>query len=194
MTRRNELRDKALDYFLEHGLAELSLRPLAEAIGTSARLLAYHFESKEKLITSVMGHLRTQVQGSVLEMMRARGGAPSLQDVWRWATDAANIRHVRLLFEVQVLALQHPEVYAQFAADSSASWLAVIEQGIPESPDRRAIARLCSAVIDGLVLDYMTSGDLRQASAALDVFVSLLNQRTGAVGARPSPGEHRDEH
>ena len=49
MTRRNELRDNALNYFLEHGLAELSLRPLAENIGTSARLLIYHFESKEAL-------------------------------------------------------------------------------------------------------------------------------------------------
>ena len=67
MSRKDELRDRALDYFLEHGLAELSLRPLADEIGTSSRLLIYHFESKEKLIATVMEEARSRTQRSFAE-------------------------------------------------------------------------------------------------------------------------------
>ncbi len=178
MTRRDELRDDALDYFLTYGLAELSLRPLAEKIGTSARLLIYHFESKEKLITVVMEAVRSRVQQSVITMMHAARGEASMELFWCWITDAENIRYVRLLFEVQVLALQNPAVYAQFLSDTSSSWLEVLEQGIPESAHRRTIATLCSAVMDGLVLDYMSTGDLERTTGALKFFVSMLNQHT----------------
>ncbi|MDE2280697.1 MAG: TetR family transcriptional regulator, partial [Xanthomonadaceae bacterium] len=44
--RKDALIEPIVGYLLEHGLANLSLRPLATAIGTSARLLVYHFESK----------------------------------------------------------------------------------------------------------------------------------------------------
>lgn len=174
--RRDELRDKALDYFLQHGLAELSLRPLAEQIGTSARLLTYHFESKEKLIMLVMEQVRSRVQQSVAEMMHATRGEAVLESVWHWATDPENIPYVRLLFEVQVLALQHPATYARFLSDSSASWLGVIEHGLPESSERRTTATFCSALIDGLILDYLSTGDLDRTTAALKHVVSLLGQ------------------
>ncbi|MFZ6742343.1 TetR/AcrR family transcriptional regulator [Undibacterium sp. JH2W] len=176
MTRRDELRDNALDYFLANGLAELSLRPLAEQIGTSARLLIYHFESKEKLITVVMDEARSRVQQSVIKMMHATQGEASMELFWSWITDNDNIRYVRLLFEVQVLALQNPAVYAQFLSDTSSSWLEVLEHGLPESAERRTIATLCSAVIDGLVLEYMSTGDLDRTTAALKFFVRLLSQ------------------
>lgn len=178
MDKRNELRNKSLEYFLEHGLAELSLRPLAEQIGTSARLLIYHFESKENLIAVVMAHARSRVQDSVMEMMHVARGKPDMPAVWRWVTDPNNVRYVRLLFEVQVLALQHPQVYAQYLSESSTSWLALIERGIAESAERRTIATLCSAVIDGLVLDYLSTGELDRTSAALHFFVSLLSRHT----------------
>ena len=177
MSRRNELRDKALDYLLQHGLAELSLRPLAAQIGTSARLLTYHFESKEKLIMVVMEQVRARVQQSVVKMMHATRGVAVMESVWHWATDPEHMPYVRLLFEVQVLALQHPATYAQFLTDSSASWLNVIEHGLPESTDRRITATFCSALIDGLVLDYMSTGDLDRTTAALKYVVSLLERQ-----------------
>ena len=176
MSRRDELRDHALNYFLKNGLAELSLRPLAEQIGTSARLLIYHFESKEKLITLVMEQVRSRVQQSVMEMMQAAQGEASMELFWHWLTDAENIRYVRLLFEVQILALQNPTVYAQFLSDTSSSWLEVLEHGIPDSAKRRTIATLCSAVLDGLALDYMSTGDFDRTTAALKFFVSLLSR------------------
>ena len=49
--RKDELIESLIAYLLENGLADLSLRPLAAGTGTSARLLIYHFGSKEDLLT-----------------------------------------------------------------------------------------------------------------------------------------------
>ena len=174
MSRKNELRDKALEYFLEHGLAELSLRPLAAEIGTSSRLLIYHFESKEKLITDVMDEARSRSQRSFAELMEQAKSDADLRIFWRWVTDPKNLGYARLLFEVQVLALKKPKIYAQYLENASASWLSVIESQIPKSPKRRAIATLCAALIDGLLLDYMSTGDLARTTDAMSLFDSLL--------------------
>ena len=174
MSRKDELRDKALDYFLEHGLAELSLRPLADQIGSSSRLLIYHFVSKEKLITAVMDEARSRTQQSFAELMEQSQGDADLRLFWGWVTDPKNLGYARLLFEVQVLAMQKPEIYAQYLQDASDSWLKVIESRIPKSPSSRAIATLCGALIDGLLLDYMSTGDLERTTDALRIFDSLL--------------------
>ena len=52
--RKRELTEAIIAYLLKHGLADLSLRPLAAKTGTSSRLLIYHFESKEGLLTEVL--------------------------------------------------------------------------------------------------------------------------------------------
>ena len=64
-TRRDELAEAATDYALEHGLIGLSLRPLAEALGTSDRMLLYHFEDKDDLVATI---LRTTSERSVGSM------------------------------------------------------------------------------------------------------------------------------
>ena len=40
-------------HVLEHGLGQASLRPMAAAIGTSDRMLIYHFGSKEALMAAL---------------------------------------------------------------------------------------------------------------------------------------------
>ena len=52
--RRQVLAEAATDYVLEHGLIGLSLRPLAAALGTSDRMLLYHFEDKNDLVATVL--------------------------------------------------------------------------------------------------------------------------------------------
>ena len=46
---RERLLAKAVDHVAAHGVADLSLRALAAALGTSHRMLLYHFGSKEQL-------------------------------------------------------------------------------------------------------------------------------------------------
>ena len=54
MDRREDLLDRVTDHVLEHGLIGLTLRPVAAAIGTSDRMLIYHFESRDALVSAVV--------------------------------------------------------------------------------------------------------------------------------------------
>ncbi|MEX3648859.1 TetR family transcriptional regulator, partial [Mycolicibacterium porcinum] len=48
--RKIELLEAAYRYALAHGLGDLSLRPLAAAIGSSPRVLLFLFGSKDGLV------------------------------------------------------------------------------------------------------------------------------------------------
>src|SRR3954452_18754003 len=51
---RRRLLDAAIDYVAGHGLSDLSLRRLAEELGTSHRMLIHHFGSKEGLWVAIV--------------------------------------------------------------------------------------------------------------------------------------------
>jgi AcrR family transcriptional regulator len=192
MDRKDELRGKALDYCLAHGISELSLRPLALQIGSSARLLIYHFGSRDGLIAAVMDEAHRRVQKSFGDLMRGAGSKDILRMFWEWTTDPRNSPYLRLMFEVQMLALQNPTAYARYMQGSSSSWLTLIETALPPSADRRARATLCAAVIDGLLLEFLSTGDLRRTSNALDIFGSMLRARAPSGNrGRPSAAHHR---
>jgi AcrR family transcriptional regulator len=65
MERRAELIDAALDYVMAHGLVGLSLRPLAAQLGTSDRMLIYHFGSKERLVGEVLARAQQRLAEAV---------------------------------------------------------------------------------------------------------------------------------
>jgi AcrR family transcriptional regulator len=184
MNRKDELCRKALEYCLTHGISELSLRPLALKIGTSARLLIYHFGSRDGLIGAVMDEAHRRVQKSFGELMRDADNRAVLRNFWDWTTDPRNSPFLRLMFEVQMLALQNPAAYSRYLEGTSSSWLSLIEAVLPPSADRRARATLCAAVIDGLLLEFLNTGDLRRTSSALDIFDSMLR---GAHAGRKPP-------
>jgi len=183
-TRKDELIQALIGYLLEHGLADLSLRPLAAGAGTSARLLVYHFGSKEGLLTEVLGAMHAHVRDSAARLLDTPPGQPQppLRRFWDWAIADANSPYLKLLYELQVLAARDPATYAPHlqhdAAQSLAAALAVMS-----APQRStAMATLCLAVFDGLFLELMSTGDRERTTAALDRFIEL------ASSASPSPG------
>src|SRR5665213_3674965 len=56
--RRAALLERITDYVAANGLSDLSLRPLADAVESSPRVLLYYFASKEDLIGEVLARLR----------------------------------------------------------------------------------------------------------------------------------------
>ncbi len=75
MSRRDDLLDQVTDHVLEHGLIGLTLRPLAAAIGTSDRMLIYHFHSRDALVSEVVARATARAIGEV----EALPDAPTVQ-------------------------------------------------------------------------------------------------------------------
>jgi AcrR family transcriptional regulator len=175
--RRDELLERSIDYLLAHGVANLSLRQLAQALGTSARMLIYHFGSRDGLIIAAMSEVRARFQTEHDRAFAARSSSARhpLLKFWASMTSPGNLRYVRLLLEVQILALQNPSAYACYLDLESTSWLDAVERVLAPKHRSRETALLCMAVVDGLLLSVLNSGDRRRATDALALFLAQLH-------------------
>jgi AcrR family transcriptional regulator len=160
--RRGATLAKAADYVLEHGLAGMSLRPLAKALGTSPRMLLYDFESKEQLIHEVLAEIRRREE-SLLE-----ADVRTLDDVWRWISAPEREPFLRLFFEIYVDSLGREE-----AKPLVRDWLDFLETEWRPRVDAD-IATLMIAAVRGLLLDRLATGDRKRTDAALARFAGLL--------------------
>jgi AcrR family transcriptional regulator len=167
---------RATDYVLDHGLAGLSLRPLAKALGTSTRMLLYDFGSKERLISEVLAEARRREATILSDLQDApeTSDAGTLRAVWAWLTVEERVPFLRLFFEVYVDAMTHPERYADGARPLVGDWLEFLGSRWKPKPLDQATATLYIAVIRGLLIDRLTSADPERTDRALDHFASSL--------------------
>jgi AcrR family transcriptional regulator len=176
--RRDALLQAAAAYLLKHGVADMSLRPMAATIGTSARLLIYHFGTKERLVIEAMGIIRVQARAGVEAMLRDAPVDGDLGDLvrefWRWCTSAKNRAYLRLLFEVHGLALQYPKTYAGYLEGSVKHWIDLLTAALRPRIGREAetVATLIVGTIDGLLMDYLSTGDLKRTTRAIESLAS----------------------
>jgi len=181
-TRKEILTDELVAYLLEHGLSDLSLRPLADALGTSARLLIYHFESKEGLLTEVLDTMQTRLRmsfGGMIERRAGQSGRP-LKLFWDWAIADENYPYLKLLYELQILAVQNPAAYGHYLQRNTSNWSELIATALPEAERTPAMVTLLGAVFDGLFLELMSTGDRKRTTQAVQQFIRLVDEARDA--------------
>ena len=135
-------------------------------------MLLHYFDSKERLVAEVMSLVHERFQ-SMFRDLTESGKAPDpmiLQRFWRTLSARPNRPLIRLLFEVQVLALQNPRRYRGYLTKTSAAWRRLIEQALPAGQQNAATATLYAAVVDGLLLELLATGNIRRTSRALEAF------------------------
>jgi AcrR family transcriptional regulator len=178
-SRKIELLDAALKYLIEHGVANASLRPMAAELGTSPRILMFHFKSKEGLLQDVFEELQSRLQASLRAMAPSGSDSsrvPPLRRFWQWATSKENFPYFRLLYEAQIVALQNPQEYGRYLRKASGDWQAAAFDLMSPSLKSKAMASLCIAVFDGLMLERMSGGDMRHLTETLDLFISMASK------------------
>jgi AcrR family transcriptional regulator len=180
---RERLLAAAVDYAAEHGLADLSLRALAAALGTSHRMLIFHFGSKQGLLVEVVRAVEAQ-QRALLEQLRADPELDLLAQLrafWQHLTSPALWPYERLFFEVYAQGLQGKQPATRLLEDAIDPWLTpaadlLASQGVPVQ-EAQAEARLAIAVTRGLLLDLLATGDLAAVDAAMDRYTAQLAAR-----------------
>jgi AcrR family transcriptional regulator len=187
--RRKELLDAIAAYLLDYGLADLSLRPLAAAIGTSPRMLLYHFGSKEMLVVAALARAREREKELfslwALKMDATEDPEQLAHRAWAWISDPASEPFMRLFFEVYGMALQRPDRYVGFLDRAVEDWLATLTEGLSKSGVDRAEARraatLVVALARGLLLDLLATGDRKRIDAAIDSLVAEVREHFTGV-------------
>ena len=175
--RKRQLLDAAYDYVMERGLTELSLRPLAEAIGSSPRVLLFLFGSKDGLVQALLDRARAD-ELALLTEVETRGGLAEVgRRVWRWLAHPDHRRLLTLWAEGYARSLVNPAgPWADFARRTVQDWLDILAAAQP--PRRRRTARgvvertLLLAVLRGALLDLLATGDIERTTAAVNAHLS----------------------
>jgi len=160
VSRRDDLLDAAADHVLAEGLIGLTLRPLAAALGTSDRMLLYHFESRDALVSAVVA--RVTARGVVA--VDALPPAPSVRSAVNrlWSAYTQQPLHSCLDVYVQAAAtgLIGQEPYLSDARASNERWSAALRDYLVRSgaPARRVarIVTLVDSALYGFHLDLAT--------------------------------------
>jgi AcrR family transcriptional regulator len=176
---RQRLLDAAVTHALAHGVGNLSLRDLAAAIGTSHRMLIYHFGSKEGLFVEIIRAVEAAQRDAFANFA---DGDLSMTDAarayWRQVADPSMWPQERLFFELYGQALQGRPGTAELLDGIVESWIEPIAayaaaRGMPESV-ARVDARLSVAVLRGLLLDLLATGDRAAVDAAFEHYLSRV--------------------
>ncbi len=159
----------AVAHVLAHGVATLSLRPLARALGTSDRMLLYYFGSRDRLLAAVLDAVGAQLQE---HLTTALPSAPLPPDRLLAAAAAVLLTpgpeaHLRLYVEVSGLAARGQEPFRTVAAAVAASWRTWLAERLDAPGDRDAAAAGVLAALDGLLLlRFLSSEELAAAAAS----------------------------
>ena len=180
---RQRLLSAVVAHFTTDGLADQSLRRIAEAIGSSHRMLLYHFGSKDGLLLAVVREVEAQTQDRLAALGEDTLGETEvlIRRMWSYLSDPALGDFERLFFALYGRALQGDDAIRSLLDDDVAHWLDAnvalsTPLGVP-AETARTHARLGLAVTRGLLLDLLATGDRAGVEGALEAFAANYRGR-----------------
>ncbi|HTV93599.1 MAG TPA: TetR/AcrR family transcriptional regulator [Verrucomicrobiae bacterium] len=181
LERRAALLERVEAYILEHGFAGLSLRPLADAVDSSPRMLLYHFGSKEGMVTAVLRSARERQLALFDRLRRNEVTTPAAicKAAWAYMSQPKVGPMLKLFFETYALALRDPEAFPGFLEGAVEDWLRFlgdpIRKGGASPRQARAQATIVLATYRGFMLDFAATGDRERIGRAIDVWSEQLH-------------------
>jgi AcrR family transcriptional regulator len=170
---KERLLDACADHALAHGLPD-RLEPLATATGTSARMLIYHFGTRDALLRAVLGHARQRQLDTFGDLLRVRPDEPytaTLNRAWTSITGPDGRPYLRMFGQLRESAEQR--LWPDFRRAATTDWLGPLEDGL-RSIGRPDLATLVLAVIRGLLMDLDATGDTTRTDRAFRDFLGAV--------------------
>ncbi len=195
--RRDALLDAAVDHVVDHGLAGLSIRSLADALGVAHNTVTYHFGSRAELLQALFTRLAQRIRRT-----SAVGGSdPACLDgfarseitaTWQWLSADERRGMWTTFFEVFALAIREPDTYRGFLDHVAEDWVKPLadQMGAAGFSDdaARARATLVVAAVRGLVLELQsTTPDQRdRVDGAIDALLDVVSRWVRELGPSES--------
>ncbi|HET6154001.1 MAG TPA: TetR/AcrR family transcriptional regulator [Marmoricola sp.] len=177
---REELLERATDYVLAHGLIGLSLRPLAAAIGTSDRMLIYHFTNRDALISAVVARSNERAMAAVAALPSAPTVRSGVNRLWAAYLTEPLASCLDVYCQAAATGLIGREPYRTDARATAELWVGALREYLTRcgAPVRRVarIVTLVDSALYGFHLDLVTDeadelargvDDLARAAEAL---------------------------
>lgn len=189
---KERLLDACADHALEHGLPD-RLEPLATATGTSARMLIYHFGTRDALLRAVLGHARQRQLDMFGDLLRVRADEPytvTLDRAWTSITGPQGRPYLRMFGRLRESAEQR--LWPDFRRTATTDWLGPLEDGL-RSIGRPDLATLVLAAIRGLLMDLDATGDTARTDRAFGDFLGAVEHLSRGCRSTARPSQEQPE-
>lgn len=173
--RRAELLELAYQYVMQRGRTDITLRPIAAAIGSSPRVLIYLFGSKDGLVRALLARSRAE-EVALLDALR-RGQRPAglreaADRIWSYLAEESRRPLLRLWLDGYSRSLSQPGgPWAGFGRTSIEDWLALLADVQPATVRYTSAGlaqrTLALAVLRGGLLDLLGSDDDARVTTAV---------------------------
>jgi len=181
-----DLLDQCAEHALTHGLPD-GLGPFAQATGTSARMLLYHFGTRDELFRAVLRRAREMHLASYGELLRVVPGESytrTLATAWVGMTEPEGQSFLRMFTHLP--EQRENSLWPGFHARATTDWLPLLAQGL-STIDPPPSATLVLAVIRGLIMDLDATADFRRVDQAFTMFLRSIDPGAPEVSRPHDP-------
>jgi len=168
---RAALLDAVIASIARHGLGARSLRDLASDAGTSHRMLIHYFGSRDGLLVAIVSEVEAR-QRDLLRSLPA--DATALETMWKRLAAPELWPFERLFYECYARGAQGEPPFDRLVPALVDDWLALFPPG-----RTRDQARLALAVVRGLLLDLVATGNRAAVDRAMKEFVAIAGGGRG---------------
>lgn len=174
--RRAELLSGVITYIADRGLAELSLRPLADYLGTSSRMLIHYFGTKEHMLVAALETQRPNIPALFEGIDDPTVLKSRLAQSFTLNTTGPAAVSIRVLLQVLGAACVPDSPFTPYATDAIQVLVTAMTETLaridPTHPDPEAAATLLISGIRGLAMDWWITGDTDRVSRAVSLLVN----------------------
>jgi AcrR family transcriptional regulator len=173
--KKEELLEQCLAAAIEVGALDSSINAIAKRIGTSGRMLVYHFGSKQELERQLIGLLETRLrerlwsfQGVSIE--EADCPEEPLLEMWSHLTSPEMRGLLKLTMELNQRAIQGDSETQGFLEQESQKWI----DSLFNLTNNKTTALTLFHVFQGAILDFLTTGNAQRGQQTIKAFTKTL--------------------
>ena len=184
--------DAAIRVIGRHGVAAASTRAIASEAGVHAAMVHYLFPDKQRLLAAVLEAVHARSRQAI---EAALPGAPTLSAALQrlaeayWAHVRAEPELQRAQYELTLAAL-HGGAEEDLARRQYEGYVDMLARALRAADTHgrdeatlHTLAGTMVALMDGLILQLLATGDAHAVKARLDAGVTMLQARVAEVGA-----------
>jgi AcrR family transcriptional regulator len=173
--KKQEILEQCLAAVIEAGVLDCSINSIAKRIGTSGRMLVYHFGSKQELERQLIGLLETRLREKLwlfqsMSLEEVDFLAKPLLEMWSHLTSPEMRGLLKLTMELNQRAIQGDSETQRFVEQESQKWVDSLFNLTNDKTTALALFHL----FQGAILDFLTTGNAQRGQQTIKAFTETL--------------------
>lgn len=172
--KKQALLEQCLAAVIEVGVLDCSINAIAKRIGTSGRMLIYHFGSKQELERQLISLLEMRLREKLWTLqgvsLEESSLAETLLEMWSHLTSPKMHGLLKLTMELNQRAIQGDLETQQFLERESQQWV----DSLSSLTNDQTTALSLFHLFQGAILDFLTTGNAQRGQQTIKTFTKTL--------------------